>query len=170
MTTKQILNSHDLYKKTLLSKTKKNTPYFCDIKGNFVGKCVSVYDGDTINIVFNPFSIKTDHIYRFRTRLLGIDTPEIKTKNLKEKEKALLVRQYLRDLILDKIIFIKCEGFDKYGRLLAYIYTESYSHCDIVNNDNNLKMGGMLNSVNQMLINKDYAYLYDGGTKKNIIY
>ena len=166
-TTSDLQNSQYLYRENLLNRTKKNTPYFCDIKGNFLGKCVSVYDGDTVNIVFNPFGINTNQIYRFRTRLLGIDTPEIKTKNLKEKEKALVVRQYLRDLILDKLVYIKCEGFDKYGRLLAYIYTKPYN---ILDSSSNYPHNDMLNSVNQILIDKEYAYSYDGGKKKDIVY
>jgi endonuclease YncB( thermonuclease family) len=160
---------HDLYTETLLLKTIKNTPYF-NINGIFIGKCVSVYDGDTVNIVFNPFGLNTDQIYRFRTRLLGIDTPEIKTKNMNEKKKAILVRQYLRDLILNKLVYIKCEGFDKYGRLLVYIYDKLHELPDMTNKDNNLKMGGILNSVNQILIDKEYAYSYDGGKKRELLY
>jgi endonuclease YncB( thermonuclease family) len=152
----------DLYKETLLTKNKKNTSYFT-IDGYFTVKCISVYDGDTINVVFNPFGIDSEQICRFRIRLMGIDTPEIKNKNLKEKEKAILVREYLRGLILNKLIYIKCEGFDKYGRLLAYIYDESYS----LINEKGKQFDKMLNSINQILIDKDYAYSYCGG-KKNL--
>ena len=75
------------YREKLLEKTTKNTTYF-SIHGNFLCKCVSVYDGDTINVVFDPFG-SNGRIYRFRTRLLGIDTPEIKTKGKGHYSKGL---------------------------------------------------------------------------------
>lgn len=140
-------NSRDLYRETLLSRTKKNTPYFCDITGNFLGKCVSVYDGNTVNIIFNPFGLNTNQLYRFRTQLLDIGTYE--------KEKSIVLRKYLRDLILDKLVYIKCLGFNKDGILLAYIYTKPCDTQDISN------------SVNQMIINKGYEYSYEDDKKKN---
>ena len=52
-----------------------------------------------------------------------------------------------------KIIQIICYDFDKYGRLLIEI-----SDLDDTK------------TFNQVLIDEGYAYKYDGGTKKKIVY
>lgn len=119
------------------------------------GKCVNVYDGDTIKVVF-PIH---DKLYRWNCRLSGVDTPEIRTKNKEEKKMGYKVRDKLRDKILNKMIYVKCGEFDKYGRLLAEIYLE-----------NEFQVGGSSietnTSINKWLINNKYAFKYDGGKKK----
>ena len=109
-------------------------------------KVVSVYDGDTVKVVF-PLQEK---LYKWNCRMNGIDTPELRTRNKLEKARGYFVRDKLREKILNKVVIIKCFEFDKYGRLLISIY------CD----DDKL-------SVNQWLIDNDYAFKYDGGTKKD---
>ena len=108
-------------------------------------KVVSVYDGDTVKCVFPLHNT----LYKWNCRLEGVDTPELRTKNKLEKKYGYIVRDKLREKILNKVIKIKCGDFDKYGRLLIKI------QCD-----------GDDCSVNQWLINKDYAFAYDGDTKK----
>ena len=83
-------------------------------------------------------------------RLAGVDTPELRTRNKLEKAHGYLVRDKLREKILNKVVIVKCFEFDKYGRLLISVY------CD----DDNV-------SVNKWLIDNDYAFKYDGGTKKD---
>lgn len=108
-------------------------------------KVVSVYDGDTVKCVF-PLN---DKLYKWNCRLSGVDTPELRTRNKKEKEYGYKVRDYLREKILNKVVDLECGEFDKYGRLLIKIKCDS-EDC----------------SINQWLINNDYAFVYDGGTKK----
>ena len=119
------------------------------------GKCVNVYDGDTIKVVF-PIH---DKLYRWNCRLSGVDTPELRTKNKEEKKMGYKVRDKLREKILNKMIYVKCGEFDKYGRLLAEIYLE-----------NEYQVGGSSmetnTSINKWLINNKYAFKYDGGKKK----
>lgn len=117
---------------------------------SFVGevkeaKIVSVYDGDTVKVVF-PFG---DKLYKWNCRLEHVDTPELRTKNEKEKEYGYLVRDKLREKILNKVFMIKCNDFDKYGRLLIEIQQKN----DI--------------TINQWLIDNNYAFKYEGGTKKS---
>jgi micrococcal nuclease len=101
-----------------LEKTTQNTPFF-SLKGyKLYGKCVKVYDGDTLHVniyIFNSF-------YKFKVRLLGIDTPEIRTRDLEEKKRGYQAKKFVQDKILDKIIFLHCHDFDKYGRLLVEIF------------------------------------------------
>tara|TARA_B110000438_G_C15605664_1_gene560012 strand:+ start:424 stop:849 length:426 start_codon:yes stop_codon:yes gene_type:complete len=109
-------------------------------------KVVSVYDGDTVRVVFPLQSV----MYKWNCRLTGVDTPELRTRCKLEKEYGYKVRDYLRDKILNKVVKIKCGDFDKYGRLLI----------EIICKDDTC-------SVNQWLIDNDYAFAYDGGTKQS---
>ena len=59
-----------------------------------------------------------------------------------------IVRNKLREKILNKIVEIKCDEFDKYGRLLITIFYEK-------------------ENINEWLVKNDYAFEYDGGTKKS---
>jgi endonuclease YncB( thermonuclease family) len=106
-------------------------------------KVVSVYDGDTVKCVF-PSNGK---MYKWNCRLTGVDTPELRTLCKIEKKYGYEVRDYLREKILNKVVTLHCGDFDKYGRLLVTI---QYDDC----------------MVNQWLIDNNYAFSYDGGTKK----
>jgi micrococcal nuclease len=108
-------------------------------------KVVSVYDGDTIKVVF-PLA---GELYKWNCRLEHVDTPELRTKNENEKKYGYIVRDKLREKILNKVVKIKCNDFDKYGRLLVEILQDD----DV--------------TVNKWLIDNNYAFKYDGGTKEN---
>ena len=110
------------------------------------GKVVSVYDGDTVKLVFPLTEQEPDRLYKWNCRLINVDTPEIRTRNLREKEFGKAVRDLLREKILNKVITVHCQDFDKYGRLLVELFTED-------------------KSVNEWLIENNYAKRYDGGTK-----
>lgn len=110
------------------------------------GKVVSVYDGDTVKIVFPLTDKEPERLYKWNCRLINVDTPEIRTRNLKEKAYGKKVRDYLRKKILNKIVTVSCKDFDKYGRLLVEIFYED-------------------ENINNWLIDNGYAKLYDGGTK-----
>lgn len=126
----------------LIECNYKNTPTFSFNKLKFNAKVIKVYDGDTIWV-----AIKYNHKYvKIKVRLLGIDTPEIRTKSLEEKEKGILARDYLSNLILNKIVKLHCDKFDKYGRLLGKIYFKN-------------------KCVNDTMIDKGYGVSYDGGSK-----
>ena len=101
-------------------KYNNKTPIFTLERSFVQGKIVDVYDGDTVKIVLN-LPINSQY-FRWNCRLSGINTPEIRTKNIKEKEFGLLVRDKLKERIENKILLIKCGEFDKYGRLLVEIY------------------------------------------------
>jgi len=106
-------------------------------------KVVSVYDGDTVKCVF-PSNGK---MYKWNCRLTGVDTPELRTLCKVEKKFGYEVRDYLREKILNKVVTLHCGDFDKYGRLLVTINM-------------------MIVWLNQWLIDNNYAFSYDGGTKK----
>ena len=107
-------------------------------------KVVDVYDGDTIRIVLSMYG----KLYKFNSRIQHVDTPEIRTRNKEEKKYGFYVRNKLRDKILDKVFTIICDDFDKYGRLLL-----------------DIKIDDTL--ISEWLIKNNYAFRYDGGTKKS---
>ncbi len=108
-------------------------------------KIIKVYDGDTVTVLF-----RWNDIYVKKScRLMGIDTPELRTKNKREKDMAIAAKTYLSSLILNKTVQVEFKEDDKYGRPLINIYP------NISNNK----------SVNDMMIDNGYARRYYGGTK-----
>lgn len=111
------------------------------------GKVIKVYDGDTITIASKLPNIS--QIYRFSVRLNGIDCPEIKTKNIREKEIAVIARDNLSHMVLDQYVTLQNVKTEKYGRILADVY---------YNNIN----------LSEYLISLKLAIPYDGGKKDEV--
>ena len=111
------------------------------------GKVVKVYDGDTITIA-TKLSYENSPYYRFSVRLKGIDCPEMKTKNKDEKECATIARDFLREILMNKMVILKEIELEKYGRILADVYL----------NEQNISL---------LLCEKKLAVKYDGGTKQS---
>lgn len=131
---------------------KENTPWF-SLNGN-ISECkvIDVYDADTVTIII-PYNSK---MYKIKCRLHGIDSAEIRTKNKEEKKIALESKEWVASIIKDKVIWIKCGKWGKYGgRMLGTLYlTEE----DLNNNK----------SFNSKIIEKGYAYKYDGKKRKRL--
>lgn len=82
---------------------------------------VSVYDGDTIRVDID-LGLKT-WIRNEKIRLARINTPELRGA---ERPQGLAARDFLRDLIADKEIFLQTlkDKQGKYGRYLGEIWLE----------------------------------------------
>jgi len=150
-----------------------STPFFSLQNINTYGRLVDIYDGDTVKIILPVMGA----YFKFNVRLNGIDTCEIKSNNIENKNKAIKARnricemvetihgnytnakletpkeikEYLKSIVC--IVFVKCYRFDKYGRLLADIYIDYESMTR--------------KSISEILLNANLAYAYDGGTKIN---
>jgi micrococcal nuclease len=115
----------------------------------YVRKVENVVDGDTIDVLID---LGFDILFASRVRLAGIDTPESRTKDLKEKALGLESKEYLKKHLKDaKSVVIKTEKMDsseKYGRILGWVYVD-----------------GNTISLNDMMINDGYAWGYLGDTK-----
>jgi micrococcal nuclease len=115
----------------------------------YVRKVENVVDGDTIDVLID---LGFDILFSSRVRLAGIDTPESRTKDLKEKALGLESKEYLKKALKDaKSVVIKTEKMDsseKYGRILGWVY-----------------INGDTVSLNDMMINDGYAWGYLGDTK-----
>ena len=114
-----------------------------------VKKVHAVVDGDTIDVDIDlGFNVS----FFQRVRLAGIDTPESRTTDKREKELGLEVKKKLKEMLDSaKDIVIKTEKPDsteKYGRILGWLYLD-----------------GAEQSVNHSLIASGYAWEDGGGTK-----
>ena len=143
-----------------------------DLKGQtFDAKVVDVYDGDTCSIV-----IKLNNQWtKFKVRAYGYDSPEMRpSKNLPDRDEiihmAIKARNYFVSRVTDlsinlsyhytkkelknmmnnnrKVISVRSQGWDKYGRLLGDFYVDNVY-------------------LNEEMIRKKYGYKYDGGTKES---
>lgn len=91
----------------------------------YYAKIERVVDGDTVDAVFDLGF----HIYiKERVRLLGIDTPETRTKDLEEKAAGKAATQYLVEWLekceYNVIIRSEYDAKGKYGRVLGRLYNE----------------------------------------------
>jgi endonuclease YncB( thermonuclease family) len=145
------------------SKYDIKTPEFTLNGTCTIGRLVDIIDGDSLSIILPVFN----NYYRYSVRINGIDTCELKSKNQENKTLALQARSCLLKLvtgtdypitcsrqeikqILNKnvfLVYLNCLNFDKYGRLLAEIYTDS----DV--------------SFSKHLLDNKLAYKYTGQTK-----
>jgi micrococcal nuclease len=115
-----------------------------------IRKIHKVVDGDTIDA---DIDLGFDISLTKRIRLAGIDTPESRTTDAKEKKLGLEVKDWLKHrLEFAKDILIKTElpdSTEKYGRIIGHLY-----------------INGEATSINNQMIDEGYAWEYDGGTKK----
>jgi len=109
------------------------------------GRVIKCYDADTITIA-SKLPYDASPLYRLSVRLNGIDAPEIKGKSAEEKEVAKEARDFLSNLVLNKMIRLENVESEKYGRILADVY-----------------LGDV--HLNELLLKERYAVKYDGGTK-----
>ena len=119
-------------------------PYIYRIK-----QVLKVVDGDTIDASIDlGFDISLEK----RIRLAGIDTPESRTTNVKEKSMGLESKEWLKKTLEGaKDILIKTElpdSTEKYGRIIGHLF-----------------INGQETSLNNQMITDGYALAYDGGTK-----
>ena len=108
-----------------------------------------VVDGDTIDA---DIDLGFDISLSKRIRLAGIDTPESRTTNVKEKAMGLESKEWLKKTLEGaKDILIKTElpdSTEKYGRIIGHLF-----------------INGQETSLNNQMIAEGYALAYDGGTK-----
>ena len=114
-----------------------------------VKQVLRVVDGDTIDV---DIDLGFDISFTSRVRLAGIDTPESRTTDKKEKVLGLEVKQRLKDLLSKSSSLVikteKPDSTEKYGRILGWLYID-----------------GAEKSINEGLIADGYAWGYMGDTK-----
>jgi len=115
-------------------------------------KVMSVYDADTITVVYN---INNNPVSPFviNVRLSGIDAPEKKTLNELEKKASHLLTEFVSNKLLNKIINLNIKGWDKYGGRIV----------------GNISLDGEFEdkSMNDWLLSKNLVKSFSGKTKKD---
>ena len=125
--------------------------YKCELYGKRSKRGVRdpVIDGDTIDVLCDlGYGVKME----LRLRLVGINTPESRTRNKAEKVMGLAAKSFLKHLLeeADSIEFLSHDR-GKYGRVLAELYT--------------IKHGARTN-VNDLLVKTGHAREYHGGKRE----
>ena len=117
---------------------------------HYKAEVISVYDGDTITVMIDQ---GMKHFARVKVRMLGINTPEIRTKDLEEKARGYAAKEYLKSRIEGKTIIINTVKKGKFGRWLGvlWLYEEG--------------MDELGESLNDEMIRMGHAVAYDGGKR-----
>lgn len=108
----------------------------------YKAKLLRVIDGDTIDCIIDlGFNVRIKE----RVRLKGIDTPEVRTKDLEEKERGFAAKNRVIELFkgVDEFTVITEIRKGKYGRILGTITLP----------DRKI-------SLNEMLIKEGHAEVY----------
>lgn len=117
-----------------------------------------VVDGDTVDV---DIDLGFGMWYKKqRVRMMGIDTPESRTRDLEEKFYGKQSKYFLEMLLKDKTIQLVSHDKGKFGRILGelFINLEELTE-DVISN--------AAGSINQMMIDNFHAVPYYGQSKED---
>ena len=113
-------------------------------------KLLRVVDGDTIDV---NLDLGFNVWHRARVRMLGIDTPESRTRNLEEKALGLASKARLKELLKGSKLEIQCtKEKGKFGRVLGIVWATD-------------KAGNRIDCNTQLCV-EGHARPYHGGKKE----
>ena len=122
----------------------KPSPYSYRVKS-----IKKIIDGDTFDCILD---LGFDVLLEARVRMMGIDTPESRTRDLEEKKFGLLAKEYLTEKLNTEDIIVTTEVDNekgKFGRILGWVW------CNGVN-------------INNQMIDEHMAVAYHGQSKDDI--
>ena len=104
-----------------------------------------VVDGDTVDV---RMDLGFNVWHKCRVRLMGINAPESRTRNLEEKARGLAAKDWLINILesAQSEIEMQSHGVGKYGRVLGELYINEVN-------------------INQLMVKEGHAELYDGGKR-----
>ena len=108
----------------------------------YKAKLLRVIDGDTIDCIID---LGFDVRLKERIRLKGVDTPEVRTRDLEEKERGLAAKKRVQEVFKcsDEFTIITEIKKGKYGRIVGTILLPDRKV-----------------SLNQMLLDEGHATVY----------
>ena len=111
----------------------------------YKAKVVRVVDGDTIDALID---LGFDIHKKIRIRMVGMNAPESRTRDLEEKKRGLAAKARLKEILKEgkNKFILESQGVGKYGRCLGII-----------------RIGDTV--VNQQLIIEGHAVEYNGGKR-----
>lgn len=118
---------------------------------NYAAIVLHVVDGDTVDVDIDlGFDV---WLRNQRVRLLGVDTPESRTRNDEEKVRGLLSKKKLQEFCPEgariNLQTQKDDSRGKFGRILGTLIVDDVN-------------------VNQWLIENNYAVAYHGQSKEDV--
>lgn len=122
-------------------------------------KVVDTYDCDTVTIVFYWYGRPIKDSFR----MYGYDSPEIKPlKSIENRDlhirAGLHAKEFMKNLVLHKLVWIKFCKEEKYGRLMGNMY--------LIDPESTSYFKGTEVCVNQLMISNGLGKPYNGGHKK----
>jgi len=111
----------------------------------YKAKLDRVVDGDTLDAIVD---LGFDTWKQVRIRLVGLNAPESRTRDLEEKVRGLAAKKYVVD-ILEKhgnVFTLHSQGVGKFGRCLGVIFLDEIK-------------------LNDLLITEGHAVAYYGGKR-----
>ena len=108
-----------------------------------------IIDGDTFDCIMD---LGFDVLLEARVRMMGIDTPESRTRDLEEKKFGLLAKEYLTEKLATEDLIVTTEVDNekgKFGRILGWVWADGIN-------------------VNQNMIDENMAVAYHGQSKDDI--
>ena len=122
----------------------KPQPYSYRVKS-----IVKIIDGDTFDCILD---LGFDVLLEARVRMMGIDTPESRTRDLEEKKFGLLAKEYLTEKLATEDLIVTTEVDNekgKFGRILGWVWANGIN-------------------VNKQMIDENMAVAYHGQSKDDI--
>ena len=124
--------------------TDKPSPYSYRVKS-----IKKIIDGDTFDCIMD---LGFDVLLEARVRMMGIDTPESRTRDLVEKKFGLLAKEYLTEKLATEDLIVTTEVDNekgKFGRILGWVWANGIN-------------------VNKQMIDENMAVAYHGQSKDDI--
>ena len=116
-----------------------------------------IVDGDTVDV---DIDLGFGMVYKKqRVRMMGIDTPESRTKDLEEKFYGKQAKKFLTSLLKETEVELVSHDKGKFGRILGELFLTVKENEDASYELANEK------SVNQMMIDNYHAVPYFGQSK-----
>ena len=110
-----------------------------------------IVDGDTVDV---DIDLGFGMVYKKqRVRMMGIDTPESRTRDLEEKFYGLASKAHLTELLKDQKVQLQSYDKGKFGRIMGELWRVT-NFAD--------------KSLNQYLVEKNHAVPYYGQSKDDI--
>ncbi len=101
---------------------------------NYKAKLIKTVDGDTVDLMVD---LGFDIWHKIRVRLDNINTPESRTRDLREKELGLEAKEFTKNFLNGKEIIVRTNKQGKFGRFLASLTVDGDDLAEALM-DNNL--------------------------------
>ena len=109
----------------------------------YYAKLDRVVDGDTVDALVD---LGFDTWKKVRIRMMGMNAPESRTRDLEEKARGIAAKVRLEELLASGTFVLQSMGVGKYGRCLGIIFVDEVN-------------------INKTLISEGHATEYYGGKR-----